>query len=573
MTTDDLPDDDLPDDDLTDRLADLLTRSADAIDVHPDLDAVTDAPTVISLVADDPTGHGRGRRTLLHPLRRLALGAVAAAAVVALVAAALTLGDDDPAESVASAGATTTTTAALAAPTGDVYPVVDEWPEGFATGDAVTQDIGLGSVPGPSAVIGTTDGDGVVEGITVQSFLGSSNAYELAERTPVTVGGRDAFTLETYGHGGEPRSPTLLLRDGETLLVLSGHDPVGLIEAAPDAVTAQVDGERVELVIGELPAPFEVVSETPPSDERMWPSLLSSSTGAGNPPPQVFIEVRPGDPLAAVASAGVARSTEASGVPGWIVANEGATYLAREVTEGVTMVVSGPVDADTVLTVADATRFVDRATWEDIYGIDVDARTSSTETTQPVDPTTTGGEVSTSSPAPAWGGWLADHPLLGQPLPPMPVDGADVPTPAGRWTIVVVGSPACTACLDQLDDLDAVWEERPAAQAHDVAFVALETDADELQALREARDGGWLPRPVDGSLLDRWSLRAVPAILVVGPDRTVHAVADGPVDAMTAYTRLLGAEAEWSPGSPGRGPSATAQYCSDPDRVTCTTTC
>lgn len=210
---------------LEDRLTDLLTRNAEAVEVHPDVQRVLDATALVSL--DGTSAHGAGRR------HRPFLAAVAAtAAVVVLIGVAvLGKGEDDTTIDAAAPPAAPVATA-------EVAPRLLVTAEGWSVERVQEHTADLGEM-------GFTDGAG--RHLELNWYPAAEHATFLADRAraaegswPATIAGHDAVVFQYAGR----IDFTALWLDGPHSFELRGSTFSSLEEyLAAVATLEEVDGE------------------------------------------------------------------------------------------------------------------------------------------------------------------------------------------------------------------------------------------------------------------------------------------------------------------------------------------
>lgn len=382
--------------DLDDRLSELLSRSADAVEVRPDLDAV---------LADDGRGdHGahpvvdvrdRPRRT-----RRVLTLAAALLVVLAVVGAVALNADDDEPLGV--------TDAPLSAD--DRFPVFGPLPAALQDRPVEAED-GEGShqnamtsnfLPGTplvSAAIGQVDDEGSVDDV-IALVAGAEGLEDrvgppLGEVEEIAPGYRMASMAANAGW-------VELYGPGTTVLVVGGPHVTDLVrEIAGTGLTATVgpDGRPV-LTLRDLPDGYSVTAPPTPPEERRAEIAIDSEGPVveGQPPaPNVLVEAGVGEPRLAVSAnsaGGSYRPTDVGGSPGYISATEDLSVVAWTASNGVHLRLITDLDEDGALSIARGLRLVDEDEWRAIYG---DAEDGVGTTT--AEPTTTAVEPSTSSEA------------------------------------------------------------------------------------------------------------------------------------------------------------------------------
>lgn len=371
-------------DDVEARLADLLDRSAAHVEPDPDLDGALRGETVV-ILTDHPV---RTRRRLSR-----AVGAAAAAlALVAGVTVAVTSdGDAGDGEPVVADGSTTTPagtaedpTTTPADPTDPTDPLT--LPHPIVDADLAAFDVVSGSyamtdertTAGPVAVIGRIAGDDVLDPIVVRTYEGTPWWVTESATASVAVSGiePDVLTLPAGSRVGfdTQTDEAIVAVPGEVTVVLSGRDPLALLETAPEAISARLVDGAVDLSIEGLPDGLTVVEAPASLSTRSWPMVGAE---AGDPFRLLQVQVPPTTPLASIANLGDARATTVGEAPGYVVELDGATHLAWTTADGTTVVVQAMLDRATTQEIAESVRLVDADTWGDHYGLDPAAASKS----------------------------------------------------------------------------------------------------------------------------------------------------------------------------------------------------
>ena len=346
--------------DLPDRLAELLTRTAAAVEVRPDIDIVLDRSPVL------PLAGGRPRSARGGPRRAVAVIGIAAA-LLAVVGLAVSV--QDAGQPVISGNSTSSTAAPSPPPGGRTFPVLDHLPSGFDQPFASYAERDDRTPIGVRALVGRATESSVVDGILVEAFPSTPWWIENPYNEPTTVAGRPAVIKPQAGLQMDISSgSTVLAFPGEPTLVLTGHDPVGFLETGPDALAAVLRAETpgVELRFTDLPNGFTVVRAPQPMGARTFFPTVSAEGDGGT----LRVQESEVDPLMFVARQGDADAVTVAGRPAWIVNHENVTELAWTTGDGTNLLLTATIDREQALAIASGVRLVDEAEWQTVYGID-----------------------------------------------------------------------------------------------------------------------------------------------------------------------------------------------------------
>ncbi|HMJ77508.1 MAG TPA: hypothetical protein VK507_16125 [Iamia sp.] len=507
--------------DLDDRLSDLLTRSAAAVEVRPDVDAVLDGDAGDSpgaAVVDLGRRPRDGRRLL----------ALAAAVVVALLAAGVVTtrdgGGSDPLDATAGGAAL-------------VYPVADHLPAAVADEAyivTVSTQMATGEVrpivPAARAVLGRRGSAGAQVGLaTVQLGHPGSQPFDEVEGDDLTVAGRRAKVVQRDG-------TTSVVVEGDPVLEVDGPgDVVGLLQQIPDGgLVTGWDGEVPTLV---LTGGTEVLVPPGPVVDGPSPTVIAGPEPADGPSVEVATQVD--TPIAELADAGAVEPVDIGGVTGYVAAPEGGR-VAWTTAEGTNVVVRvRGLGADDLLRVARSVRLVDEATWLESYdrhGPDLNPGNTVTlpppTESEATAPTTT--DPGTTATAGVSGG---THPLVGQPVHEIP--GVTAEQAEGRGLVLGFSPAECAGCarltVAIVDLTQPDWAPLGFAWDADGGIVAAAGAEDRLAA-----------QDIDAPGLAAWSITDLPTTVVAGPDGIVRAVFVGgtTIDALEAALREAQAAAE-----------------------------
>ncbi len=558
-----------PSADLDDRLAELLARSADAVEVSPDLDAVIAPGAVVVDLHDRPD----------RTRRRLGLAGIAAALLVVAVGAVLVARDDAPVGVVASPPGI-----------GDAYPVLGYAPGAIAGDlhalrlgqrimaeehdDTTTWDPRRGR-----AVIGQRAADGSLASVATVLLGPPGFAGVTAGRGETThVAGIPA----TIASGGGQTSAVV---SGEAVAVVSGPGDVeGLLAEVPDGdlvlgwegdlPTIQITGGPTEVLVPSAPLPTTEQAVTH-SGEAYW-SMADGAIPDGLHPgtPRASVRTRTDDPVAELAWAGGMEPVDVGGVHGWHVPAVDGGVVAWTAPNGTNVVVEVQgLAPDDDLAVARGLRLVDEATWRRTYDEPLAADPASRETTTTTDgddpPSTTGATDPRPDDA-ATARRIDDHPLVGQAMPEAAgLDAHDDLTRA--WTYVAVMASWCVPCRTAVAESGAFVEAHLATADLRSIIVGLDDTDAAMRSFIET-NGGHPHDPVLATEADAeaWGVESVPTTFLVGPDGTVGAVFEGPVTVAALEATL--AELKEVAGNPELTWIEDG-YCTYPDRGTGETSC
>ncbi|HEV7722392.1 MAG TPA: TlpA disulfide reductase family protein [Iamia sp.] len=478
--------------DLDDRLTDLLTRSAAAVEVRPDVDAVLGDDRDAAVV-------DLGRRP--RDVRRLLALAATVLVVVGLGAAALVARPDD-----------TRPLDVTDAPAAERrFPVFGDLPASLRDHRIEATD-GAGTVHSfgdredgdqlVRAALGKVADDGSVSDV-IQLVASAS--------TPEGPPGPPADEIEDLG-GGYRLAVTVgqveVYGPGTTVVAVGGPDTEDLIrEIAGTSLTATtvVDGVPT-LTLGDLPDGYTVTAPPTPADPEQAEAFVEGDYGV----PTTVVETGVGSPDLAVISAGGSYvPVDIDGAPGVIAVRERRTIVAWTAPGGVHVRVASDLGEDDALLIARGIRLVDQAEWRRTY------------------PERPEGEA---PPIPAA---TTDHPLVGEPAPP--VGGSTIgvaayhpPQDAGEWTIVSFTATWCVPCVEMLDRLAPVHRDLHAAGRASVVSLFVDDTVAAAATVVEEHEVDWqvlVTRPSD---VEPWGIDGtVPATAFVDPDGTVRGVVVG----------------------------------------------
>lgn len=391
------------DHEVAERLTDLLVRSADAVEVHPDVNAVFERSSTIPLT-DRVAGSRRARRASA----RIVVGIAAALVLVLGVAVVLRAGSETD-QSVSSDASTPSTPSTVDAPVpaGPIgFPVLLGIPEGIddpvepsaayaiggiETGQATTLSQPGPAAPGMTAVLGRTTSKGVSEMIRVDAWPAEPDGMgELTEDASrgISVAGRPAI-VGPYDRPGELTEARHLIFPGEPTLRVIGEDVIELIEANPDAISAALSPEApgVTLEITGLPDDVTVLREPEPMSERGWGPAVSVGERHA-----LTVETWDRSALSIVSGFGEADAVDIGGQPGWIATGQPTSFeqgclpelcgwvadlpprtlLAWTTQDGTTVVLRTSLGPEVALAYATSgdIRLVDEADWRAYYRMD-----------------------------------------------------------------------------------------------------------------------------------------------------------------------------------------------------------
>lgn len=546
--------------DLGDHVADLLARSAAAVAVHPDLDAVTgaDADAVVVRLHDAPA---RTRRRL----------ALAGAAALLVVVAAVAL--------VVTRDTTHTVDLADGRPAAR-YPVLDGLPAGV-DGPVLAEDVGPGpdegaapaatglfrsDVPLVSTVVARSSGllGDWEDAVVVEAYgsrLPDQEAY-----APVTLAGVDALVAD--------EGATVIV-SGEATIVATGG--AGAVATTTDLLAAGMAAGLDARGLPTLAIDREAAARA--DLEVLWPPQeLRAGPGA-------TLTVGPGDPAEAtvttggeLADTGLARrfgwweqvsiaegqggsAAEADGVAEVAWTDDADPAVRWQDRTVVRVRVRGTIDD--ALALAAHVRLVDEAEWRRTYEV----ATAEEGEGAPTDPTPTTTATTAGPSAGATDTTQAEGASPTVPPPPGAVPPARLPVlgavperfartddlrqahlrapsePAARGEVAVV------AGTDDGDLRDAVLVEAWAATPlHANVFAGAEATTPLTVGGRSAVVGHRGPTPVDGEVL-QLGIAGTPALLLSGMDQgrleEVAAQVDARLDADgTARLDLSGVPAD-----------------------------
>lgn len=492
---------DTPDlDDLDARIADLLARSAGAVDIRLDLDGVTREEVVVRLT-------DRPARTRRH----LALAAAAAALLVVVGAVAIAARAPEP----------TTTEQAAAPGPDDLFPVLGDGPsedDGGTTPTFIPLEEGYPTDP-VQAVIGRSDGESVSDLVLVQVPAGDLPARDAVDGTPTTVAGRPAWADDSDGL-------TTIAIETDPVLLVTGRDgmPSLLDELGPEALVPGRDATgQPTLEVGPLPPGLALL--TPP--RAFSPDAIRTveveAPAAAPDAEWVAVSTMTDDPLDAVVRYGSARRVSVDGATGWSAEGEDGATVAWRAANGTTVTVdTREGTAEDALALARSVRLVDEATWRATYDV-------TEEDTAP----TTGVE------------WVDP---IGQPAPEVagrPVgDDAPVSVPlSGRWTVVAVVDLAYEPSEPVLTALAEYAHAHP--DGPELVTLTVENTAEDIDAYIAEGDVGWPVVNLSGTDANPWTgTIGVPSIAIVDPDGIVRTVLRDGIDAAAIATALDDLDAE-----------------------------
>lgn len=490
--------------DLDDRLTDLLARSAAAVDVHPDVDAV---------LADD---HGPaplvdlGRRP--RDTRRLLALAAAGLVVVVLAGVGLVASRDDrpleQAQAPVEAPGRFPVLGHLPADLGDL-PVEANDGEGVI-GEALPSRF-RPETPLVHATLGRPADDGTVADV-VQLVAGSEQLPTLAYPIPPTEDLGDGYSLD-------PRTGAIALHaPGATLVVAGGDGAADLLRAiAGTGLTLTGTPGRVPtLAIGDLPDGYEVIVPPTPTE----PEQAEAFVRRGRNDLPVVVETGAGPPGHAVMSAGGPISpVDVDGGPGWMSTHDGRTRIAWTDPSGVTVSLIAEYGPAEALEIARGVALVDEATWRATY--------PEPSVGHPETATTVGPQGGSEPVVTARAG-----DLIGRPAPAiggsaLGVMAYEPPQDDGEWTIVSLTGSWCGPCVAMIDDLDAL--HRPLHADGRASVVSLFV-ADTVEAARAVADEHgivWQALVTRPSDVEPWGVGPLPATVLVDPDGIVRSVLEG----------------------------------------------
>ncbi len=247
----------------------------------------------------------------------------------------------------------------------DAFPIV---PEEDARASASTGS--YGGVTGwdladqMHAVVAMDDGARLTNG-TVITADPSFDVTQMAAQTavPITVAGIEG-TLFT---GGNTRTFVVV---GTPTLLVRAADPVAFVEAAGGipAVDVRVGAEgAATFSLGDLPDGYRAVVE--PTVPMAGGSLNAWTDVEGEGDNGAIVIVMPDAYAMTWAVYGDLERVDVDGRPGWVSDRGGVTLIWQ--VGGTWAMISAPTTLDAVLDVARRVEFVDRATWEQRYDVEL----------------------------------------------------------------------------------------------------------------------------------------------------------------------------------------------------------
>jgi len=487
--------------DLDDRLSDLLTRSAAAVEVRSDVDAVLadDRDAAVVDIRDRP------RRT-----RRVLALAAALLVVLAVVGAVALVADDDRPLDV--------TDSPLSAD--DRFPVLGHLPAELQ-GLRVEANDGEGShhsagtstfhpdTPLVEAAIGKVAADGSVDDVI--SLVAGAEGLEqrvgpaLGEVQEIDAGYRMTSLPESSGW-------VELYGAGTTVLLTGGPHVEALVrDIAGTGLTATVgpDGRPV-LTLRDLPDGYTVTAAPTPPEDRKAEVAIDGNDGDNGRPyvPYVVAETGVGEPSLAVGG-GSYRPIDVGGSPGYLASGPEQTAVAWTAPNGVTIRLFTGLGEDEALLVAEGIELVDGATWRATYP-----------------------ELPEGEPPPLDDA-VTSHPMVGQPAPEIrgAALGGTTYLPVqetGEWTIVSFTGSWCVPCIEMLDPLGAAHVTLHEEGRASVVSLFVEDTVAAARTLVEDHGVGWPVLFLDEQDAEPWSLVGTfPATVFVDSDGVVRGVVEG----------------------------------------------